>query len=108
MVDGVYMYSIFGILKREKGKTWEVGSRKDESLVKFLSSPDEYEIYSLDWDSDVVVGEDYDEEDDEAWNPVVVQKWGQGEDLAKEDLEPYTRLVMAGEPVDPSTATDGE
>ena len=108
MVDGVYMYSIFGILKREKGKDWAVGSRKDESLREFLSSSEEYEIHSFDWDTDVVTGEDYDAEDDEAWNPIIVQKWGRGEDLTKEDLKPYTRVVPAGEEVNPETAIDGE
>jgi hypothetical protein len=96
------MFSIFGIMAREKGKDWRVGSRKESALQGFINSRDKYSIYAFDWDTDILLAEDSDPEDDEEWNPQIIQAWGRGEDLTLEDIESFTRMVNPGENIDPS------
>jgi hypothetical protein len=101
-VGGIYMFSIFGIMAREKGKDWRVGSREESALQDFINSRDKYSIYAFDWDTDVLLAKDSDPEDDEEWNPQIIQAWGRGEDLTLEDIKSFTRMVNPGESINPS------
>jgi hypothetical protein len=101
-VDGIYMFSMFGIMGRPKGGDWDVASRGEEPLSGYIKSPEKYDIYSFDWSTDVLLAKDSDPDDDEEWNPTLIQAWGRGEDLSRDDIVPFSRMISAGETVDPS------
>lgn len=101
-VDGIYMFSMFGIMGRPKGEDWDVASRKEEPLKSYITSPDKYEIYSFDWSTDVLLAKDSDPDDDEEWNPELIQAWGRGEALSKDDILPFSRMISSEETVDPA------
>jgi hypothetical protein len=104
-VDGIYMFSMFGIMGRIKGEDWEIASRAEEPLNGYITSPEKYTVYAFDWDTDILLAEDSDPDDDEEWNPVVIQAWGRGEDLSVDDISGFSRVISAGESVDPSEVT---
>jgi hypothetical protein len=101
-VDGIYMFSMFGIMGRPKGEDWDVASRKEEPLNSYITSPEKYDIYSFDWSTDILLAKDSDPDDDEEWNPELIKAWGRGEDLSKDDILPFSRMISPGETVDPS------
>lgn len=105
-VEGVYMFSIFGIMARDKGKDWRVGSRNEDSLRNFIDARDKYDIHSFDWSTDVLLAKDSNPDDDEEWNPLIVQAWGRGEDLTVDDIKSFTRVLDHGETLDPSQVED--
>ena len=109
-VEGIYMFSIFGIMTREKGQDWRIGSREEQALKDFIDSRDKYDVHAFDWSTDVLLAKDSDPEDDEEWNPQVIQAWGKGEDLSLETIKPFTRVVNPGESIDPKQVenSDGE
>lgn len=101
-VDGIYMFSMFGIMGRPKGEDWDVASREEEPLKSYITSPDKYEIYSFDWSTDVLLAKDSDPDDDEEWNPELIQAWGRGEALSKDGILPFSRMISSEETVDPA------
>lgn len=103
-VEYVSMYTIFGITVRPKGQKWEVGSRDD--LEKYYTS--DYEIWSYEGseDDDEIFEGDWDPEDGDSWEVPPVQDWAKGEDLSKEYISKYARLVSSGEYASPEEAED--
>lgn len=94
-VEYVSMYTIFGITVRPKGEKWAMGTRDD--LEKFYSS--EYEIWSYEGspDDDEMFDGSWDPEDGDSWEVPPVQTWAKGEDISKEDIAKYARLVNDGD-----------
>lgn len=95
MVDFVSMYTIFGITIRPKGQKWTVGTRKD--LEKYYSSS--YQIWSYEGadDDDEIFDGSWDSADEDAWEVPPVQQWAKGENISKDDISKYARLVNDGE-----------
>ena len=95
-VEYVSMYTIFGITVRPKKSAWTMGTRND--LEKYYSS--EYEIWSYDWaneDDTPGSGSTIDPNDENEWDIELVQSWGAGKDLTRDDIKDTCKLVNSGE-----------
>jgi hypothetical protein len=103
-VDGIYMFA-FSLMSRKKGADWELASREEEPMNSYITSPAKYTIYAFDWSTDILLAKDSDPDDEEEWNPTVIQAWGRGEDLSKADILPFSRMVSAGDSTAPSEAS---
>jgi hypothetical protein len=95
-VEYLSMYTIFGNTVRPKGQKWTMGTRDD--LAKYYSK--DYEIWSFDWetvDDTPGSGTSIDPDDEDEWETELVNDWGAGKDLTREDIKSTFKLVNSGD-----------